>query len=481
VTHVGSVSATATTETHYPSEVVERPEFSTVVEVAREVRAAGGRALVVGGWVRDRLLGLENKDVDVEVFGLAAQELRTLLETRGRVDAVGASFGVFRLRGLDVDFSLPRRDRNLGPGHRAFEVVADPAMSVAEAARRRDFTINAMSFDPLTDEVVDPVGGEADLRGRILRAVEPLTFGDDPLRAVRGAQFAARFRLTPADDLLPILAAQDLAELAGERIFQEWRKLLLRGVEPSRGVHLLRDAGLLRHFPEIDALQGVAQNPRWHPEGDVYVHTAMALDAAAGLRTGDDDEDLAFMFAVLCHDFGKPSTTTWTDGRLTSRGHEPAGEQPTRQFLGRMRAPRRLIERVVVLVLEHLAPMQLGGTDAGPAAYRRLARRIHPKKVSFGLLERTARADTWGRTTEDARRRRFPAGDRFLASARAAGIPPVGAPDVVLGRHLIARGFSPGRSFRRILAACREHQDATGARDPDEILDAVLPLLGAAP
>ncbi len=452
-------------------------EYDVVVRIAQEVADLGGRAYIVGGWVRDRLLGRADKDIDVEVFGLGAPALKDVLATHGRVDAVGASFGVFRVSGLDVDFSLPRRDRNLGPGHTAFEVVADPTMTLAEAARRRDFTINAISFDPLTEEIVDPVRGRDDLEAGILRAVDRATFGEDPLRAVRAAQFVARFQLRPDEDLLPILAAQDLAELPGERIFQEFRKLLLRGAEPSRGLHLLRDAGLLSHFPEIDALRGVPQEPRWHPEGDVYTHTALSLDAAVELRTGDDDEDLAFMFGVLCHDFGKPSTTTKVDGRLTSRGHEAAGEGPTRRFLRRMRAPRRLEQRVVVLVLEHLAPMLLGTADAGPAAYRRLARRIVPKGVSMALLERTARADAWGRTTENARRRRFPHGDRFLAMSGAA-VPPSGPRDVVQGRHLVARGFTPGPSFSRILAACRHHQDETGADDPDAILDAVLPTLG---
>jgi tRNA nucleotidyltransferase (CCA-adding enzyme) len=451
-------------------------EHRAVIDIARDVRAAGGRALIVGGWVRDRFWGRPNKDIDVEVFGITAERLKELLATRGRVDSVGASFGVFRVSGLDVDFSLPRRERNVGPGHRGFDVATDPTMTVEQAARRRDFTINAMSFDPLTEEVIDPTGGRSDLRDRVLRAVDPGTFGDDPLRAVRGAQFAARFELSPAPALLPILAAQDLDELAGERLFEEFRKLLLRGVRPSLGLNLLRDAGLLRFFPEIEALAGVPQSPEWHPEGDVYVHTAMALDVAAELRIGDDDEDLALMFGVLCHDFGKPGTTRFLDSeeRIISRGHEAAGEAPTRAFLGRMRAPLRLIERVVCLVREHLAPMLLGASEAGAPAYRRLARRLAAHGVSMQLLERSARADAWGRTTREALDRTFIHGDRFLAMTAALGVPREGPRDVVLGRHLIARGLDPGPHFRDILAACRDHQDETGELDPQRILDTVL-------
>ena len=384
-----------------------------------------------------------------------------------------ASFGVFRVAGLDVDFSLPRRDRSTGPGHRGFEVVADPEMSVEEAARRRDFTLNAISFDPLTSAIVDPVGGQEDLAAGVLRAVDPRTFGEDPLRAVRAAQFVARFELQVSPDLIPILAAQDLAELPGERVFGELRKLLLRGVRPSLGLHLLRDAGLLRFFPEIAALVGVPQDPRWHPEGDVYVHTAMALDAAAALRTGDDD-DLPLMFGVLCHDFGKPVATKQSEERVTSRGHEQAGEAPTRAFLTRLRAPLRLTEQVVGLVREHLAPMLLGTAAAGPAAYRRLARRLAGHGLSMQLLERVSRADAWGRTTPEALAGTFAHGDRFLAVLAGLHLAPDGPRDVVQGRDLIQRGLLPGVGFGDILAACRDDQDETGEVDPGVILDRVL-------
>src|SRR5881275_1060481 len=168
----------------------------TVIAIATAVRDAGGRALIVGGWVRDRLLALpepEKSNVDLEVFGLPGDRLRALLESFGRVEAVGESFQVYKIG--DIDVSLPRRDSKAGRGHRGFVVTGDPDMSIAEAARRRDFTINAISWDPLTEEYFDPSGGRADLDRRLLRMVDARTFPDDSLRVLRAIQFAARFEL----------------------------------------------------------------------------------------------------------------------------------------------------------------------------------------------------------------------------------------------------------------------------------------------
>src|SRR5690242_4333205 len=160
--------------------------------VALAVRASGGRALIVGGWVRDRLMRPESDatNIDLEVFGLASDGLPRLLESFGRVEAVGESFQVYKLGDLDV--SLPRRDSKAGRGHKGFIVVGDPDMSIEEAARRRDFTVNAISWDPLTDEYFDPFGGRDDIARRVLRMVDAATFADDSLRVLRAVQFAAR-------------------------------------------------------------------------------------------------------------------------------------------------------------------------------------------------------------------------------------------------------------------------------------------------
>ena len=438
-------------------------------EIAEAVRKAGGRALFVGGQIRDRLLGRPSADVDVEVFGLTPGGIESILGAYGRTRTVGRSFGVFRIDGLDADFSLPRRDNKTGPGHRGFAVEIAPNMDFAAAARRRDFRINSMGFDPLSGEILDPYGGRADLAAKRLRVTDPLHFAEDPLRGLRAAQFASRFELEPNRELLALGSQLDLGELAPERILGEIRKHLLLGVQPAIGFEFLRQTDLVRFFPEIEALIGVPQDPRWHPEGDVWTHTMLALDRAAELRRGGADDE-AFMFAVLCHDFGKPLVTE----RLRSPGHDRAGVEPAQRFLNRLRAPRRLVDQVCTLVREHLAPAWFVRNEAGPRAYRRLARRLEAARTDIDLLVRVATADHLGRTTPAAMAGEFREARLFLERAGRA-LPGLAAPPpAVLGRHLIARGFEPGPALGRMLATCREIQDETGWSDPNRILDRAL-------
>ena len=442
------------------------------VEIAEAVRDAGGRAVVVGGWVRDRLLGVRSKDVDFEVFGLGVERLEALLGGFGKVHAVGRAFGVFRVGGIDADFSLPRRDGKRGPGHRGFDVAPDPWLDFAEAARRRDLTVNSIGLDPLTGEVLDPHGGRRDLERRVLRATDPAHFSEDPLRGLRVAQLAARLEMAPDEALVALCRKLDPDELSGERVFEEIRKLLLRAARPSIGFKVLEETGQLRFFPEIDALRGVPQDPEWHPEGDVWVHTLMVLDVAATLRGAG--EDLALMFGALCHDLGKPATTERIGGRIRSRGHDVEGVAPTRALLGRMRAPAALVERVAALVEHHLAPALFIRNGASAKGYRRLARKLERTGASIELLVRVARADHLGRTTGDAVAGRFDAGDAFLAAARAHRVERTAPRDVVLGRHLIERGLQPGPGFGPILERCRGIQDETGWTEPGRILDRAL-------
>lgn len=446
------------------------------VEIATAIRDAGGRAIVVGGWVRDRLRGTRSKDVDIEVFGLEVERIEAVLAQFGKVLEIGRAFGVFRVAGLDVDFSLPRRDSKRGPGHRGFDVVPDPSLDFTEAARRRDLTVNSIGLDPLTGEVLDPHGGCGDLERRVLRATDPEHFCEDPLRGLRVVQLAARLEMEPDDVLVALCRTLDLSELSGERIFEEFRKLLLRAARPSLGFRVLEATGQLRFFPELDALRGVEQDPEWHPEGDVWVHTLMVVDAAASLRAGHETggDDLALMLAALCHDLGKPGTTERIDGRVRSYRHDVAGVAPARALLGRMRAPPALTDGVAALVEHHLAPALFIRSGATGKAYRRLARKLARAGTSIELLVRVARADHLGRTTEDAIAGRFEAGDAFLAASRDHAIDRAAPRDVVLGRHLIERGFSPGPDFAPVLERCRDVQDETGWTDPQRILDQVL-------
>ena len=449
--------------------------YSPVSRVARVISEAGGRVLLVGGYVRDSLLGIASKDYDLEVYGLSLPELEALLSRFGEVIKIGRAFGVLRVKGLDMDISLPRRDSKIGRGHRGFQVELDPGITFEEAARRRDLSINSIGLDPLTTELIDPHGGAKDIERRVLRATDPLHFSEDPLRGLRVAQFAARFEMTADSELVRLCAALDLSELPGERLFEEFRKLLLKGKKPSLGFELLQETRLLRFFPELQMLVGVPQDPEWHPEGTVWEHTLLVVDEAARERTGSDEDDLVVLLAALCHDLGKPSTTVNDGGRIRSPRHEEAGVEPTEKFLERLRASNDLLTQVCVLVRHHLAPAHFQSGGASPKAYRRLTRKLQSAGVSARLLYRVARADHLGRTTEDALKRSFPAGAEFLRRMAEVANEEEGIKDVVLGRHLIARGLEPGLRFGDILEKCREVQDETGWTDPERILERVLP------
>jgi tRNA nucleotidyltransferase (CCA-adding enzyme) len=333
----------------------------TVLKLAMAVRDASGRALLVGGCVRDELMGRQPKDWDVEVYGIEPQRLRDILDAFGPVNVVGEAFTVYKL-GPHLDVSLPRRERKTGRGHRAFFIEGDPAMTFAEAAARRDFTINAMLQDPLTGEIVDVVSGQKDLGQGILRAVSLDTFGEDSLRVLRAAQFAARFEFVIDEPTAALCRSIDLTDLPAERVWGEIEKLLLRAGRPSIGLNCLRDLGAVDQlFPEIKALIDVPQDPEWHPEGDVFVHTSLVIDRA---RERIDDlpypKQVTVMLAALAHDFGKPATTEFIDGRWRSRGHEEAGVEPTLSFLEKLNIHTLdgydVLAQVVALVRDHLKP-----------------------------------------------------------------------------------------------------------------------------
>ncbi|MDH3593105.1 MAG: HD domain-containing protein, partial [Planctomycetota bacterium] len=346
---------------------------------------------------------------------------------------------------------------------------------LADAARRRDLTVNAIAYDPLKHELLDPHGGEDDLAAGRLRAVDPETFTEDPLRALRVAQFCARLEMTSEPALIDLCSRLDLSELAAERIQDEWNKLLLRAKRPSLGLAFLRDASLLRFFPEVAAILDVPQDPEWHPEGDVWTHTLLVLDEAARLRTGDGPRDAILMYGALCHDFGK-ATTTFEDpeGRVRSPGHEEAGVEPTVAWLTRLRLSSEVVDGVIAIVRHHLAPAALYYGRATDRGYRRLARKLGALGIDAELLHRSATADHFGRTTPDARARSFPEGDYFLERMEALSIAASAPVDVVQGRDLIARGYEPGPSFGPLLQRCREVQDETGWTDSERVLDRAL-------
>ena len=445
-----------------------------VREIARAVAARGGRALVVGGWVRDRLLGLASKDVDIEVFGVAPERLRELLSALGRVDTVGESFTVYKLD--DVDVSLPRRESKIGRGHRGFLVEGDPDLPVREAARRRDFTINAIAWDPLTGEFEDPWNGRADLDRRLLRVVDPATFGDDSLRVLRAVQFVARFELQVEEGTRRLCAATALDDLPAERIWAEIEKLLLLPARPSTGFAFAREIGVIdRLFPEMAALVGCEQEPEWHPEGDVWTHTLLVIDAAR--RRIDDlsrGAAVAVMLGAVCHDFGKPATTAFLDGRIRSLGHEEAGVAPATALLDRLRVNTidgfDVRAQVLGLTAHHLKPgaWHKAKEEVGDGAFRRLA-----QKVDLELLARLAEADCLGRPGDFD----CSAMGWFLERARALGVQHEPPRPLLLGRHLLALGLTPGPGLGVILREVYELQLDGKVTSTEEGIDAARAII----
>lgn len=407
---------------------------------------------LVGGAVRDALAGRPFEEFDLEAFSLAPGDLDRMLADLGlRVDRVGRAFSVAKLRGVPVDIALPRREVSVGAGHRDFVVDADPDMTVEEAAERRDYTVNAISYEPLAGRVDDPLGGRADLERRRLRHASH-RFAEDPLRVLRGMQLVARLGLEPDPETVRLCSGLGWRELSVERVFEEWRKLLLLGVEIRCGLLFLEATGWLRAYPELQALVGCRQDPEWHPEGDVWTHTGHVLDAFAAERVGDGEEDLVVGLACLCHDLGKPATTRFVDGRLRSRGHEAAGEGPTRSFLARLTNRRQLVDDVVRLVVDHLKPRQLHGGAAGDAAVRRLAHRVR----RIDRLVRVARADALGRPP--LRPEAFPDCDWLLERAEALRIRDRAPERIVRGRDLIDRGLPPGPEIGELVERCYRAQ-----------------------
>lgn len=433
--------------------------LETARAIAETVCAAGGRALVVGGWVRDRLLGHASKDLDLEIFHISQERLPALIAPFGRIEPVGQSFPVYKVvrpgEG-DIDITLPRRESKRGRGHKAFEVVGDPSMSVREASRRRDFTINAIAWDPLTDTYEDPFDGQADLRRRILRAVDVSTFGDDSLRVLRAIQFGARFECTLDSQTASLCRAIPLDDLPAERIWGEIEKLLLHADRPSIGFTLARDLGVVdRLFPELQALIGCEQEPEWHPEGDVWTHTLMVVDCAREMNVDlPRPQHVTVMLGAVCHDFGKPATTAWIDGRIRSLDHEDAGVAPTTAFLDRLNVHSLdgfdVRGQVLGLVAHHLKPGAFfKAGNVGDGAFRRLA-----QKVDLELLARVARADCRGRAGDFD----CSAMDWFVERARALGVGHEPPAPLLLGRHVLALGVAPGPRVGQVLKQVYEQQ-----------------------
>lgn len=408
----------------------------------------GGTAWLVGGSTRDLIMqgNMDNvKDFDIEVFGISPKELQIILNMYYDIDLVGQSFGVIKLKGLPIDVSIPRRESKQGTGHTGFIVHSDPSMSLREAAERRDFTMNAIYYDPIHEVFQDPYKGIEDIKHRRLEPVSE-KFKEDPLRVLRAMQFIARFDLTPTQTLMDYCYVVSIENLSKERIFDEWSKMILKGKEIGKGLKFLADSHWIMFFPELAALQGVQQSMIHHPEGDVFVHTCHVMDAFAKHRTCNDWEDLVVGFAALTHDFGKATTTIFEDGRWKAPGHAKASVPLARMFLERMTNREELISQVLPLVYDHMTAAQLYESEPTDAAIRRISIRIDGK---FERLAALMKADTLGRPPIHVTE--FPEIEWLLDRADKLAVKDSKPKPIIMGRHLVMLGVDPGPKMGSML------------------------------
>jgi tRNA nucleotidyltransferase (CCA-adding enzyme) len=417
------------------------------IKIAEKVSAAGGRAFFVGGYVRDMLMSVECKDIDIEVYGITPAALRAILAEVGEPYDKGAAFGVLGLRHSELDVAMPRRESRTGSKHTDFDVAVDPFMTYEDASRRRDFTINAMMLDPLTGEIVDCWNGREDLEKRVIRHVSSETFGDDPLRVFRAAQFAARFGGDISPDTMAICRTMDVGTLSRERVYEELSKALMKADTPSVFFRTLRAMDKLSDFfPEIAAMIGVPQNPKYHPEGDVFEHTMLVLDSAAALRARAM-EPLNFMLAALLHDAGKTNATEIKDGRIVSYFHPQTGIALAETQLRRLTSNARTISYVKNMVELHMRPNMLAGADSK----RKKSRAMFDMSLCPEDLMLISRADAEGKKDAPYDERTW----RWL-EARLADYRECMARPMVTGKDLTRAGYAPGPEMGALLKRARE-------------------------
>lgn len=429
-----------------------QPEhFQFLKQLAAACAREGGFACLVGGSVRSALLGEAVVDYDVEVFNLDADKLESVLAPLAPFSRVGKSFGIYKLSGWPIDIGLPRKEHKKGIGHKGFDIEIDPGISIEEAALRRDFTINAIYFDILGERLLDPFKGLVDLDKRLLRHCSE-RFSEDPLRVLRAMQLAARIPASIDPGTIALSRKLNPENLSKERFFAEWEKLLLLGKKPSNGLAFLKESGWIRHFPSLHAMVDCEQDPRWHPDGDVWIHTLHCMDASVALRSGDREDDLIMGLAVLCHDMGKPATTETAETGIRSHGHEAAGLKPASAFMQQLNVPMRIREKVLPLIKCHMRPAMLYADKCGPAAIRRLSR----DAGRLDLLIKVFKSDTAGRPPLPDNS--GPAANWLLEQARKMKVESKAPEPILKGRHLLQRGWESSPAMGRLLSAAFEAQ-----------------------
>lgn len=425
--------------------------------ILKDLQSIGAKPIVVGGCVRDTLLGISCKDFDIEIFLVDSLELiEKTLNKHGSVKLVGKSFGVLILSvdGYDFDFAIARTEKKIGNSHQDFEVTTNAKLSFKEASVRRDFTINAIGYDYFEDKLLDPHNGINDLKNKTLKHIKDETFIEDPLRVYRAIQFSSRFGFSLDNKTFELcknmVENDELKYLANERVYEEFKKLFLKSQKPSIGFELMKDLGVLKYFPELEALIGCEQDEEYHPEGDVWIHTLMTIDELSRIvkeQKIEDEHRLLYLFyGILCHDLGKPFCTETTDeGRVTSHKHEALGVEPTISFLSRLTNEKKFIDIVCTLVKNHLAPFQLYLAESSLKAVKRLSLKVNIEDLCIVCL-----ADCLGRDIKD--KEKCPKATSWvLEKAKELNIQNEALKPLVQGRDLIALGLKPSKEFKEIL------------------------------
>jgi len=454
------------------------PIPESLAEALALLKRRGGRCFLVGGCIRDALVGMPPTDFDVEVYGLELDEIAAILAEIGKTDLVGKSFAVVKLwtQGAEYDFSVPRTETKSGQGHRGFEIQTDPNLDPKSALKRRDFTINALLYDPHEKAVIDYFGGLADLENKELKHVSE-AFSEDPLRALRAMQFAGRFSLVLNAKTAALCREmkREFAYVATERIWGEWQKWACQSATPSKGMVALKESGWISFFPEINALLRLPQEPEWHPEGDVFTHTLHCVDALAShpdWSRFDSERRSTLMLATLCHDLGKARRTRYAEFkgalRWTSPGHDQESGWLSEALLKRIGAPNALKEKVRSLVVNHHFLSSFVDAQPSDASLKRLSKRIQP--ATTNELYYVMWADHNGRPPllSEKQEKRL---NYFNTRIRELAVEDTAPKSILQGRHLIEKGLKPGPRFKSILSKAYEAQLKGAFDDLEGALD----------